>query len=133
MVKVGSKFLKPALSTNKLVCWHSNICPIAFGPMRESYLSNHSQMPTTHLSPEILGEISASVSQDYHKEDVLEAVMLPAHVCKHWRDVALSTPTLWTNIVLRVTDETFKYRASDHLVFRSSAIRTFINFRPASI
>jgi len=48
-------------------------------------------------------------------------LLLPSHVCKHLRDIALSTPALWTNIVLHVTNETFESRAalasSDYLVF----------------
>jgi hypothetical protein len=133
VVRVGSKFLKPALSTNKLICWHSNICPIAFGPLRESYLCNHRQMLATLLSPFIAlhlkywrrfsGPVSHNL-RDYHKEGKLKAVMLPAHVYKHWRDVALSTPTLWTNIVLDVTNETFQSRAAlvTAWFFRSGAI-----------
>jgi hypothetical protein len=38
--------------------------------------------------------------------------MLPSQVCKHWRNVALSTPTLWTNIFLHVTDETLESQAA---------------------
>src|SRR6202011_4969157 len=37
---------------------------------------------------------------------------LPSHVCKRWRDVALSTPALWTTIVLHVTDDTFESRVA---------------------
>jgi F-box-like len=66
-------------------------------------------------APEILGEIfRLCLPRDNHKEGAIKAVMLPAHVCKHWRDVALSTPTrtLWIKIVLRVTNGTFESRAA---------------------
>jgi hypothetical protein len=74
------------------------------------------------VAPEILGEIfRLCLPRDNHKEGAIKAVMRPAHVCKHWRDVALSTPTwtLWIKIVLRVTNETFESRAAlvNHLVF----------------
>jgi len=44
--------------------------------------------PVRLPAPEILAEISGPAShglQDYHKEGILKAVMLPAHVYKHWR------------------------------------------------
>ena len=78
-------------------------------------LCNHHQMLATLLSPmccigpELLGEIFCyCLPQDYHQDSAHKAVMLPSHVCKHWRDVALSTLALWTNIVLCVTNETFE-------------------------
>ena len=61
--------------------------------------------PIRRLPPELLGEIFCyCLPHDYDKNGAHKAVMLPSHVCSHWRDVALSTPTLWTNIVLRVTN-----------------------------
>ena len=72
-------------------------------------------LPIHHLPPELLGEIfHYCLPQDYHKEGALQAVMVTSHVCWHWKGVALSTPTLWMNIVLRVTNETF--RSQDALV-----------------
>jgi F-box-like len=87
--------------------------------LRRRALCNYRQMLVTLLSPvrrlpsELLGEIFCyCLPQNYDEEGAHKAVMLPSHVCKHWRDVALSTPTLWTNIVLRVTDETFESQAA---------------------
>src|ERR1700729_4648142 len=57
--------------------------------------------PVRRLPPELLGEIFRyCLPHDYHEKGAHNAVMLPSHVCKHWRDVALSTPPLWTNILL---------------------------------
>jgi hypothetical protein len=65
--------------------------------------------PVRFLPPELLGEIFRyCLPQDYDESGARKAVMLPSHVCKRWRDVALSTPALWTNIVLHVTDKTLE-------------------------
>jgi hypothetical protein len=87
--------------------------------LRRRALCNYRQMlvtllsPIRRLPPELLGEIFRyCLPQNYDEKGAHKAVMLPSHVCKHWRDVALSTPTLWTNIVLRVTDETFESRVA---------------------
>jgi F-box-like len=65
--------------------------------------------PVRFLPPELLGEIFRyCLPQDYDELGAHKAVMLPSHVCKRWRDVALSTPALWTNIVLHVTDKTLE-------------------------
>ena len=84
---------------------------------RRRALCNYRQMLVTLLSPvrrlpyELLGEIFRyCLPQNYNMEGAHKAVMLPSHVCKHWRDVALSIPALWTNIVLHVTNETFEPR-----------------------
>ena len=86
---------------------------------RRHALCDHRQMlatllaPVRRLAPELLGEIFRfCLPQDYHEEGAYKAVMLPSHVCKYWRDVALSTPTLWTNIVLRITNKTFESQAA---------------------
>src|ERR1700733_15289970 len=87
--------------------------------LRRRALCNYRQMlvtllsPIRRLPPELLGEIFRyCLPQNYHEKGDHKAVMLPSHVCKHWRDVALSTPTLWTNIDLRVTNETLESRAA---------------------
>ena len=86
---------------------------------RRHALCNHHQMLATLLSPvrrippELLGEIFRyCLPQNYCEEGSHKAVMLPSHICKHWRDVALSTQTMWTNIFLHVTDKTFESRAA---------------------
>jgi hypothetical protein len=69
--------------------------------------------PVHRLPPELLGEIFRyCLPCDFDEKGAHNAVMLPSHVCRHWRGVALSTPTLWTNIVLRVTNGTFESRAA---------------------
>ena len=87
--------------------------------LRHRALCDYRKMLVTLLSPvrrlpsELLGEVFCHcLPQNYKAEGAHKAVMLPSHICKHWRDVALSTPILWTNIVLRVTDETFESRAA---------------------
>src|SRR3984885_8964598 len=87
--------------------------------LRRRALCNYRQMlvtllsPVRRLPPELLGEIFRyCLPQNYHEKGAHKAVMLPSHVCKHWRDVALSTPTLWTNVVLHVTNETFESQAA---------------------
>ena len=87
--------------------------------LRRNALCNHRQMlatllsPIRRLPPELLSEIFHNcLPQNYDGEAAHKAVMLPSHVCQHWRDVALSTPTLWTNIVLRVTDKNFESRVA---------------------
>jgi hypothetical protein len=77
--------------------------------------SDASHFLITHSSPStrITGRNFLLLSpRDYHEESTHKAVMLPSHVCNHWRGVASSTPILWTNIILRVTDETFESRAA---------------------
>jgi hypothetical protein len=87
--------------------------------LRHHALCNHRQIlatllsPVRRLPPELLGEIFRHcLPQDYQEKGAHQAVMLPSHVCKHWRDVALSTPALWTNIDLHVTDETLESRVA---------------------
>ena len=82
-------------------------------------LCDHHQMLVTLLSPvhclapKLLGEIfHFCLPQDCYDKGAHKAVMLLSYVCKHWRDFALATPILWMNIVLHVTNETFKSQAA---------------------
>ena len=63
---------------------------------RRRALGNYRQMVMTLLSPvrrlphELLGEIFRyCLPRNYKKKGAYKSVMLPSHVCKHWRDVAL--------------------------------------------
>ena len=87
--------------------------------LRHHALCNHRQMlatllsPVRRLMPELLAEVFRyCLPRNYRKKGAHKAVMLPSHVCRHWRNVALSTPTLWTNIVLCITDENFESRTT---------------------
>ena len=61
------------------------------------------------LPVELLSEIFIfSLPNDWKDEihDFRRAVMLPASVCRYWRNVALSTPRLWNSISFWLGDET---------------------------
>jgi len=74
----------------------------------------NSSQPVNHLPPEILAHIFEAVQicwnltlRPFGKETKRANEWLRVtHVCRYWRRVALSTPSLWTNIVLsqHVTD-----------------------------
>ena len=69
--------------------------------------------PVRRLPPELLGEIfELCLPRNYHKKDAHQAVMLPSHVCSHWRSVALSIPRLWSKIVLYVSDRVVELRTA---------------------
>lgn len=54
------------------------------------------------LPPELLAHVfllSIYIDSDY---PVARAVLLPSHVNQYWRDVALSTPTMWSHISVDV-------------------------------
>ncbi|KIM86640.1 hypothetical protein PILCRDRAFT_815871 [Piloderma croceum F 1598] len=61
--------------------------------------------PVQRLPPELLGAIfELCLPINCYKKGVHRAVMLPSHICRHWRSVALSIPRLWSKIVLYVND-----------------------------
>jgi len=68
--------------------------------------------PIRHLPPEMLSEIflRSIPSRDPYflltLYDLRRAVMLPGSVCKRWRDIALSTPRLWSSIGLQLHEKT---------------------------
>lgn len=62
--------------------------------------------PVHALPVELLSRIFALGSQDQHDPDVIPPgtphfEVLVSHVCQHWRDIALHTPSLWTSIHFR--------------------------------
>ena len=58
--------------------------------------------PITSLPAEILSLIFEFVQERYSLEDIKIAIAC-SHVCQYWRNVALHTAPLWTNIDLRHT------------------------------
>ncbi|TDL25754.1 hypothetical protein BD410DRAFT_606722 [Rickenella mellea] len=52
------------------------------------------------LPPELWSNIFLDCLPFHPSFAALKAPLLLTHVCRHWRDVALSTPTLWSNISL---------------------------------
>ncbi|KAF7984977.1 hypothetical protein HWV62_9936 [Athelia sp. TMB] len=59
--------------------------------------------PIRTIPPEILIEISYYLKGDYRDEAPARAragSLLPTHVCQQWRQIALSTPSLWNNIYI---------------------------------
>ena len=70
-------------------------------------------LPVFRLPPETLAIIFIHSARDYHKKKRPSILRIPdwinvSYVCRHWRDVALSCPTLWTylfTVSLRWTEE----------------------------
>ncbi|KAF7964874.1 hypothetical protein HWV62_10058 [Athelia sp. TMB] len=55
------------------------------------------------VPPEIFAEIFSYLKGDYRDKAPAQArteTLLPTHVCQRWREIALSTPTLWNNIYI---------------------------------
>ncbi|KAF9463177.1 hypothetical protein BDZ94DRAFT_1193387, partial [Collybia nuda] len=64
-------------------------------------LAQYQLSPSCSLPNELLSHIFFLASHDY--ENDYDAVITPvwiSHVCSHWRQVALLTGTLWTNLTL---------------------------------
>ena len=75
------------------------------GPTRPFYPA------VRRLSPELLGRIFSSIGipelADPDGRHVLvdfRAQMLPSHICSDWRNVALSTPSLWSRFRLEMDE-----------------------------
>ena len=70
-------------------------------------------LPICRLPPEILANIFTHGARDYHENNGLSGFRIPgwvnvSYVCRHWRNVALDCPTLWTyhfTASLRWTEE----------------------------
>src|SRR5258708_21426311 len=64
-------------------------------------------MPFNSLPPELLIHIFVRATLDTFHPIRLRLDTIPltiSHVCQRWRDIALSTPTLWRRIVLIPSD-----------------------------
>ena len=70
----------------------------------ERHLRAHSALlaPIRMLPWEILSEIFVRIGLplQHPKRQLYQQVLLPGQVCRFWRTIALSTPRLWTDIVL---------------------------------
>ncbi|TCD61502.1 hypothetical protein EIP91_008368 [Steccherinum ochraceum] len=55
--------------------------------------------PLCRLPPETLGEIFA-LHADNTEIFVEDCTIIPSHVCHYWREVALSTPRMWTRVAI---------------------------------
>ena len=47
--------------------------------------------------------LEAAEGEEFEEESDIEDLMLPfqvlvSHVCRHWREIALESPTLWTTL-----------------------------------
>lgn len=76
----------------------------------EQHLQTHKNLlsPIQKLPVEILSEIFLCVHDPFswHIHDdlsLLKTAMLPGQVCHSWRTVALTTPELWSSIILPIT------------------------------
>lgn len=60
---------------------------------------SNSPVPAVHsLPPEILVQIFTLAAPSTQTKYEISWEVTVSHVCKHWREVALSTPLLWTDI-----------------------------------
>ncbi|KAJ7781698.1 hypothetical protein DFH07DRAFT_791220 [Mycena maculata] len=67
--------------------------------------------PISSLPPEITSEIfilclpTSSLDRQWNSVNAHEAPMVLSHVCRTWRAIAISTPTLWAQIDLEMHDD----------------------------
>ncbi|KAF7975305.1 hypothetical protein HWV62_10082 [Athelia sp. TMB] len=68
----------------------------AFSDVHTGLLSSLRLMPA-----EIFGEIFSFLKAGYQEIPSSRShILLPTHVCQYWRQIALSTPSLWTEITI---------------------------------
>ncbi|KAF8136118.1 hypothetical protein EV363DRAFT_1428578 [Boletus edulis] len=73
---------------------------------QKSVLSNlHTYAFISRLPTETLQDIFIHCARDYHYQNLYPTVSVPSwvnvsYVCRHWRNVALESPTLWTYIFI---------------------------------
>lgn len=80
-------------------------CTLPYPPFKRYYFTYSAATARPHpihrLPPELLAEIffcyiSTGVpTQSFHRAAHRRGVMLPSHVCRKWRAIALATPRLW--------------------------------------
>ncbi|CUA66813.1 hypothetical protein RSOLAG22IIIB_00261 [Rhizoctonia solani] len=57
------------------------------------------------LPPEILSQVFMNCGDEYWIPEYIDCQTIVTAVCRHWRKVALNTPTLWTEIVVFDSDK----------------------------
>jgi hypothetical protein len=70
--------------------------------LEEAEITNLST-PVSSLPNEILGEIFRYMKDSYNDDNIPDIVVV-SHVTRHWRNVALSNPSLWDTIRLDASD-----------------------------
>lgn len=80
-----------------------------FGRVHNALLSSLRRFPHELLSYTFL--LSVSDIDDTNAQELRKAVMLPAQVCRQWRNVALSTPRLWSQIHIDLKKRNLKEEA----------------------
>ncbi|KAG6908827.1 hypothetical protein DXG01_003180 [Tephrocybe rancida] len=100
------------------------------------YKSRHNALTVTcQIPPEILGIIFGEVAKlaeksnsddPWNHRDKFRWVRNVSHVCSHWRDVALSTPNLWSDIPLEYSG------CVPEMLKRSKMSPLTISFRPST-
>ncbi|KAJ7618596.1 hypothetical protein FB45DRAFT_169540 [Roridomyces roridus] len=59
------------------------------------------------LPPEIVGKILISAAPVSDPDDVMESPWYLGHICRYWREVAISVPSLWSEICIMHRREPF--------------------------
>ncbi|KAF7985150.1 hypothetical protein HWV62_7716 [Athelia sp. TMB] len=75
---------------------------LAFSTEHRSAISPMRRMPAELLA-EIFRHMTTITSvNDYNRVSAIQEATLPTHICRRWRDIAISIPALWSNISVRI-------------------------------
>lgn len=81
-----------------------------FASEHESFLSPIRRLPPELLAEVFMNRLPAELSPTRDEND---NIMVLSHVCKHWRDVALTTPMLWSAMSThKITSQNFQSKIS---------------------
>ncbi|KAH6911028.1 hypothetical protein BKA70DRAFT_1269247 [Coprinopsis sp. MPI-PUGE-AT-0042] len=74
-----------------------------------SFVADHRALisPIRHMPPDVLRNIFSHCVPHSAPEKVMqasEAPLLLAQICRHWRDLVISTPTLWSTIFVMIPE-----------------------------
>lgn len=97
----------------------SEVIP-ALQDIREALYAQYPLLP-----PEVIGRIFRLVAQD----DRSFSLHRITHVCRHWRYLAISDPSLWTNVRLNVNAAGVEYTTT--LIQRSGSLPLSVDFECA--